>query len=114
MSLEARKVYRAEKIQTAPNTDNLTLIGPRLKAGEVVHLEQLSVLDITAADKTMRLGYDRGGTKYWFRRRNAGTGNYCVYSARPFILVEDEAPCAMVESPTAKDVCTLYARGTFI
>lgn len=104
-------VYVYEESRTAPSTSNITLTAAKLKAGEVVIIDSFSVIDVTTANKTLRLGYDRGGSKFWLKRQAAGTSSYHITLDSPLILVENEAPAAMVESPTSSDSLLVVARG---
>ena len=106
-------IYIAEVRQAAPDTDDLTLIGERLSAGEIVQLESVFIIDLDAKAKVVRLGYDRAGTKFWIRRNAIGTNDYDLPLTRPIILVENEAPCGMVESPGSGEECLLVARGFY-
>lgn len=108
------EVYVYEETRVAPDTNNITLVGSKLKEGEVVEIEAFYLADVDTANKTLRLGYDRGGTKFWVKRQAAGTNIYGIYLDRPLILVQNEAPAAMVESPTLNDDITVIARGRYL
>jgi len=112
--IKPRDVYSAEDSQTAPDTTNLTIEGSKIPAGKVVKIDSFFAIDITTANKTIRVGYDRAGSKIWLQREAAGTGEYGVRLRRPLILVENERPVAMIESPTASDECRLVARGIYL
>jgi len=114
MKTKPSEIYRAEVETKAPSTANVILRGPPVPQGYVVELKVMQIIDLTTANKTMRLGYERGGRQYWFRRRNAGTGNYDLYLETRLILVEGEKPIAMVESPTADDELWFFTRGFLI
>jgi len=108
------EIYRSEKQQPAPSTSDLTIVGEKVPTGKAVLIETFFAIDQTTANKTLRLGYDRGGTKFWIKRAAAGSGIYGLALDRPLYLVENEAPAIMIESPTTGDVCLLVARGEFL
>lgn len=109
-----KDIYQAEISKIAPDATNITLLGPKVKKGKVVRLHAFYVIDITTANKTCRLGYDRAGTKHWFRRRAAGTNRYGIWQNQTMILVENERPACMIETPTASDTCKLIVRGVYL
>jgi len=108
-----RDVYSVEEYRKAPDTSNIILKGPVVPKGCVVDLKVMRVIDLTTENKTMRLGYQRGSQLLWFRRRNAGTGNYDLHLEAHLLLVEGEQPVAMVESPTAGDEIWFLTRGYY-
>lgn len=107
-------VYSADDVKPAPDTNNLTLEGPKVREGGVVRITAMYVVDRTTANKTLRLGYDKAGTKTWFKRQAAGSGAYGIAQNGRLILVGGEKPVAMVESPTASDDCALVVRGEYL
>jgi len=107
-------VYVGEDERKAPDTTNIVLKGPVVDPGHVVEITAMYVIDITTANKTLRLGFDRGGSLYWFKRQAAGSEAYGIQDKGKFYLGPGERPAAMVESPTANDVCTLYVRGVYV
>jgi len=111
VSKRSDHIYMVEEFRKAPTTANIILKGPTVPEGCIVELKVMRVIDLTTADKTMRLGYERGGNQYWFRRRNAGTGNYDLHLEAWLLLSEGERPIAMVESPTVGDEIWFFARG---
>lgn len=112
--LKPRDVYQAEISDPAPDSNDLTLEGPKIPEGQVVEIRTFFAVDITTAAKTIRIGYDRGGVKHWVKRAAAGTGNYGIALDEELILVENERPVCMIESPTASDECKLIARGVYL
>ena len=106
-------VYRAEKKVIAPDTTDIILKGPKVRAGRVLVICRMTLIDLTNKNKTMRFGYERGGSQYWFRRRPAGTNNYCMSIETEIILTDGERPIAMVESPTASDEIWFFAHGAY-
>lgn len=113
-NVKPQDVYSAETPQTAPDTDDLSLEGPKVPEGKVVRIETFFAIDLTTSNKTIRVGFDRAGTKFWLQREAAGTGKYGIRLRRPLILVENERPICMIESPTASDECKLIARGVYL
>jgi len=109
-----KDVYQAEMSKTAPDATNITLEGPKIAEGKVVHIRMFYAIDETTANKTLRIGYDRGGVKHWVKRKAAGAGAYGIWQNQTMILVENEKPICMIESPTTSDVCTLVARGVYL
>lgn len=109
-----KDIYQAEIKKAAPDATNITLEGPKIAEGKVVRLHTFYALDLTTAAKTIRIGYDRGGTKHWVKREAAGTGKYGVWQNQTLILVENERPICMIETPTASDECRLIARGVYL
>ncbi len=106
-------VYRAEKKVIAPDDTNIVLKGPRVRAGRVLVICRMSVIDLSTVAKVMRLGYERGGSQFWFRRRPAPAAGYGVSMETEMILVDGERPIAMVESPTADDEIWFFAHGAY-
>jgi len=111
MKTKPKEVYSIEEYIVAPNTNDIILKGSPIPEGYTVELKVMRIIDLTTANKTMRLGYERAGRRFWFRRRNAGTGNYDLHLEAHLILVEGERPIAMVESPTAGDEIWFLTRG---
>jgi len=109
-----KEVYRAEISKTAPDATNITLEGPKIPEGKVVHIRMFYAIDLTTAAKTLRIGYDRGGTKHWVKREAAGTGKYGIWQNQNMFLVENERPICMIETPTASDECKLVVRGVYL
>lgn len=112
--MKPSELYRSENWTKAPNTNNLTLVGDKVPAGKVVRLDMLIGIDHTTPNKVIRLGYDRGGSKFWVQQEQAATAEHGERLRRPIYLVENEAPAIMVESPTANDEIYLFARGPFV
>lgn len=105
--------YRAEKKAIAPDATDIIIKGPKVRGGRVLVICRMSVIDLTNVNKTMRLGYERGGSQFWFRRRPAGTNNYGVSIETELILVGGERPIAMCETPTAGDEIWFFAFGAY-
>lgn len=112
--ISPKDVYQAEIVKIAPDTTNITLEGPKIAEGKVVRIHTFYVIDITTANKTLRIGYDRAGTKHWAKREAAGTGVYGIAQNQTMILVENERPACMIESPTTSDECKLVVRGVYL
>jgi len=111
VSAKSSHVYEALEHVVAPSTADVVLRGPLVPEGCIVELKVMRVIDLTTANKTMRLGFERAGVQHWFRRRNAGTGNYDLHLEAWLLLNAGERPIAMVESPTAGDDLWFFARG---
>lgn len=114
MEIKPGDVYSAEQtVSSAPAAD-VDFEGPRVPEGRVVKLEILAVIDVTTANKTLRLGYKRAGVSVWLKRAAAGTGAYSMVLDKPLILSEGESPVARVESATAGDTLHFFARGVYL
>jgi len=111
VSAKSNMIYEALEHLTAASTDDVVLRGPPVPENCIVELKVMRVVDLTTANKTMRLGFERAGVQYWFRRRNAGTGNYDLHLEAWLLLMAGERPIAMVESPTVGDELWFFARG---
>ena len=107
-------IYDALVTQKAPNTDDLTIEGPAVRAGEIVILDCFYIYDHTTAGKKVRLGIDRKGTICWFKQEPTATDVHGMAQNGKMILVDGEKPIGMIESPTTADVCYLVARGVYL
>ena len=114
MNIKPGDVYRAEVEVKAPSTADLTLEGPEIPEGKVVLIRAFYVLDRSTASKKVRLGYDRGGVKYWLKREDLANTVYGFETTAQLYLVGGEKPVGMVESPTKGDICILVARGEYV
>jgi len=112
--LKPRDVYSAEQTIAKASAADQDLSGPEIPEGMVVYIEVISVVDLTTANKTMRLGYERAGVKYWVQRVAPGAAVYGISNDRPIILVEGEKPIARVESATANDEILMVVRGRYL
>lgn len=112
--IKAKDVYLSLSLTKAPDTNNLTIVGDKVRQGKVVSIITLFASDLTTSTKNMRIGFRRGGTDYWIRRMGTGTVNNSIILEQTLILVEGEQPVAMVESPNAGDECLLIARGPYL
>ena len=107
-------VYDAREERKAPDTDNLTIKGPKTEKGSVVQLDMFYAYDDTTPTKTIRIGFEKNGTIYWVKQGPAATNEHGIAQNGKMILVDGERPVAMIESPTANDVCCLVARGEYL
>lgn len=114
METKPGDVYSAEEILASAAAADKDFEGPKIPEGRVVKIEILAVVDVTTANKTLRLGYRRAGSSYWLKRDAPGASGYGLILDQPLILVEGESPIAMVESATAKDALYFLARGTYL
>jgi len=114
VSVKPGQVYSAEEVVPSAAAADKNFKGPKVPEGRVVRIEVLVVIDLTTANKTLRLGFDRAGTSYWLKRQAAGSSTYGIILDRPLILVEGEAPIARVESATAADALYFLARGVYL
>jgi len=114
MSEKLRQIYSAEHVKTKVSAADQDLEGPEIPQGEAVRIDAFYAIDITVADKTIRLGYKKAGVEYWFKRQNAGTGAYGISQDRPIILVQAEKPIARVESATLNDTVLMVCRGVYL
>ena len=114
MSKKPAQVYSAEVVILKAAADSPTLEGPEIPEGCVVEVTGFWAIDLTTANKTIRLGYKRGGNTYWLKRMAAGTGAYGIHLDRPLLLAEHERPVAMIESVSADDELRLMVRGTYL
>jgi len=107
-------VYAAELYQPDAQAADVTLEGPAIPQGRVVKIEAMIIVDVTTGNKTCRLGYDRGGTKYWMKREAAGSSGYGIALLTPMILVGGEKPVGRIESATLNDDIYFIARGIYL
>jgi len=114
MDAAPSEIYSAELTVTCGSTDSKTLKGERIGAGKVVEIRTFLVVDISTANKTLRIGFERAGTEYWLKRGAAGTNDYGIALVEELILVEGERPIAQVETPTSADVLVMLARGIYL
>ena len=108
------EVYSAEVSLTCDSADTRTLKGDIIKAGKVVEIRTFLVVDLSTANKTLRIGFERGGSEFWLKRGAAGTNDYGIALVEELILVEGERPIAQVESPTLNDALVMLARGVYL
>jgi len=108
------EIYSAEDKVTCDSASTRTLKGEIIRAGKVVEIRTFLVVDISTANKTLRIGFERGGTQYWLKRGAAGTNDYGIALQEELILVEGERPIAQVETPTSTDVLVMLARGVYL
>lgn len=108
------EIYSAEISVTCDSITTRTLKGERIGGGKVVEIRTFLVVDITTANKTLRIGFERAGSQYWLKRGAAGTSDYGIALQEELILVEGERPIAQVESPTLNDVLVMLARGIYL
>lgn len=113
MSVKPKDVYSAEVSQSGANAD-LDLMGPQVPEGRVVRLRFFAAVDLTTVNRSLRLGYRRGGQDLWFKRQNAGASAFGVAMDGELYLVGGEAPIARVESAPLGDECWLIARGEYL
>jgi len=109
-----KDIYLSVQNPKALAATDLEILGDEVPEGKVVSIETFFVIDQTTANKTMKIGFRRGGTDYYVKRQAAGASIYGVTMDRPLILVEGERPIAIVESPTINDVCLMVARGPYL
>lgn len=107
-------IYMTETTQIAADTSNVTLVGDPIPSGRVVEITIIAIKDETTTGKTVRIGYDRNGTKYWLMEFPASTNYHGGELTATLYLTENERPAGMVESPTASDEIKLFARGKYI
>jgi len=107
-------IYAWDHDQAAPSASDLELTGPEVPAGRVVRVEFFSALDLTTANKTIRLGYQRGGTDRWIDMAGVGAAEYGRVLARPFYLVGGDRPRVRVVTPTQADVIAVTLRGPYL
>lgn len=112
--MKPNDVYRVEQEQKATSTDTVTLEGDKVEPGQVVCISFMAVSNLTTANKTVRLGYDRNGDQHWFKRLAAGASGYGTDLTGEIYLVEGEKPIAQIESPTTGDELRFYVRGVSI
>jgi len=113
MSVKLSDIYSAELKGVGAAAD-LDLEGPKVPEGRVVRLRIMYAVDLTTVNRSMRLGYVRAGTKYWFKRQNAGASAFGVALDGELYLVGGESPIARVESAPSADECWLIARGEYL
>lgn len=110
----AKNVYSSVQNPKALAVTDLEILGDKVPTGKVVSIETFFVIDQTTANKTIKIGFRRGGVNYYVKREAAGASTYGITMDRPLILVEGERPIATIESPSINDVCLLVARGPYL
>jgi len=106
-----KRIYRVELRTKAPSTADVVLKGQAIPEGYVALIETVHLIDLTTANKTMRIGYERAGEQFWISRRNTGTGNHDLRFRLHVQFAPGERPIAMVESPTKDDEILFVCRG---
>jgi len=109
-----KDVYLSIQNPKALASADLEILGDEVPEGKVVSIETFFVIDQTTANKTIKIGFRRGGKDYYIKREAAGASIYGVTMDRSLILVEGERPIAVVEAPTVNDVCLMVARGPYL
>ena len=103
--------YIYESKRTAPDTDTITFVGPKVRRGQVVELWHGSVVNYTTAGKMLLVGKrnQQGASHYYSARKNAQY--YQAHLEGRVVLIEGDEPVGVVESPTASDVLYCAFRG---
>ena len=114
MDAKPSEIYSAEVSLTCDSASTRTLKGDPIKAGKVVEIRTFLVVDLTTANKTLRIGFERAGSQYWLKRKGAGAAEYGIALEEELILVEGERPIAQVETPTQNDALVMLARGVYL
>ena len=112
-SIKASDIYSAELKATGAAAD-LDIEGPKVPEGRVVRIRVMYVVDLTTVNRSVRLGYKRAGSTYWFKRQNAGASAFGISLDGDLYLVGGESPVARVESAPAADECWLIVRGEYL
>lgn len=104
-------LYRYRKKITAPDTTDITAVGPKVKRGQLLELTHLSVLDYTTGNKQLAVGYrDANEVNHFVRTEKASAKRECHMTGRLF-LIENDEPIGFVDSPTANNVIYFTAHG---
>ncbi len=111
---ELGQIYSAEQVDPGASAADHTMDGAKVPEGKILRIDIMSITDLTNAAKKVRLGYDRGGQQFWFKRETLGSGVYSSVLYGPIWLVPGEKPIGMVESATASDVLHFVVRGTLL
>ena len=102
--------YKFQEKDTSPDTTTKTFVGPKVTRHCIVVLAHMSVSDYTTNTKKLILGIrDTSGNDHYLKVV-VGTATDVRNTAileGSIILMENEAPIAIVESPTTSDV--MYA-----
>jgi len=107
-------VYLGDREDAKAATGDVDLEGERVPEGCMLRLEFFGVMDLTTANKTVRLGVKRAGAVTWLKRISVGASAYGTILERPVLLRALESPVGRVESATAADVLQMVARGVYI
>jgi hypothetical protein len=115
MSTKPSEIYSFELHYTEAGTNTVTLDkAPAVPKGKVVRIDTLIICDETTANKTLALGFSKGGKNHILKEQPAGTSVKDMALGRPLILSDGERPIAIVTTPSANDVITFLARGVYI
>lgn len=109
-----KNVYASEIEDPATGTANQVVAGAKIPQGKVVQIVMFYAADLTTVNRILRIGFDRGGTQHWLKRQNAGVSAFGISQDTDMILVENEAPIMMCETPAAGDTLVLIARGLYL
>lgn len=104
-------IYRVEETRVAPDTSDLTLDGDKVPEGMKCTVLFFSASDVTTASKKIQLGYKRAGAYCWVKTKTGLATDFSVILDTPITLFEGESVAAKIQSPTASDALSLYARG---
>jgi len=102
--------YKFQEKYTSPGIDTKTFLGQKVARKCIAMLSHMSVSDYTTNAKKLILGIRGADGSDHYLKTALGTSTDIQHTAiieGNVILLESEAPIAIVESPTASDV--LYA-----
>ncbi len=112
--MKPNEIYSHETVNDKLPAADKDFEGTEIEKGGIVEITTFYVADITTANKTMRIGYKRGGNTFWLVRKAAGGSTYHINLDRPLILVEEETPVARIETATDQDTGIMIVRGKYL
>lgn len=104
-------LYRYKKKVTAPDTSDVTLVGPAVKRGQLLELTHLSVVDYTTGSKQLSVGFRNADRVNHFVSSVDKTGHHETHMNGRLYLLPTEEPIGYVATPTASDVIYFTAHG---
>lgn len=114
MSVKPESVYDATIYLKVAKAGDIDLEGPAIPSGKVAIIDAFYLLDLTRANMTLRLGYKRGESVFWFKREQVAATAYGLSQVTPTVLVEGEKPIGRVESAILADELYMVVRGRYI
>lgn len=109
-----KDIYASEFEIPATGSADQVISGSKIQQGKVVRIVTFYAADLTTVNRILRIGFDRGGTRHWFKRQNAGASAFGICQDTDLILVENETPIMMCENGAAADALVLIARGIYL
>lgn len=102
--------YRYIDKRTAPSTGTITLVGSKVGKKMFAEITSGFVADYTTKNKLMELGVRDIGSNDRYLKVVQEASTFSAALDGSIVLLEGEAPIAVIESPTSSDVvyCAFY------